>query len=174
MHWTNQPVGKDAFVLTNTARHQQSRKFLECFWGNFFTWVVEYLTSAPARAHTQKQGRARLRWESQGPSLLQWPWEADPMKKEQGKKQDYKIRIQESRFLPTEEKPMQRRVYRRDGEFFKDHPCQTQDWPIAMCRKLGKGNRTRLSLSQPLGTLKWDIARLLGPDRCYGNWLMTL
>ena len=88
------------------------------------------------------------------------------MKKEQGKKQDYKIRIQESRFLPTEEKPMQRRVYRRDGGFFKDHPCQAQDWPIAMCRKLGKGNRTRLSLSQPLETLKWDIARLLGPDRC--------
>lgn len=70
-----------------------------------------------------------------------------PVKKEQGKKHDHKTRIQESRFWPTQENPMQRRVHRRDGRFLKDHPCQAQDWPTAMCGKLGKGNRTRLSLS---------------------------
>lgn len=160
MHWTNQPVGKDAFVLTGTARHQQSRKFLECFCGNFLTRVTEHLTSWASYLEMREK---ETEMGKSGAAFAAVTWEPVSMNKEQDKKQDYEIRIQESKFWPTEQNPMQRRVHRRDWCIFQDHLCQAQDWPEAICRKLGKGNRLRTFPQPTFGNTETECCQAAGP-----------
>lgn len=69
---------------------------------------------------------------------------------------------------------LDRREAQESWFIFKDHLCQDQDWSTLMCRKLGKGDRARLSLSRSQGTSNWDIPKLLGPDGMPTNMLREL